>query len=459
MENATIEKAPKAAPSIPTPLVLLMSVCTGLSAASLYYAQPLLAAIRHSLHIGTGTAGLIVSATQVGYITGLVLLVPLGDMFVRRRLIPLMGLGITVCLVLVSLAPNAPLLMLGSLVVGALSVTAQITVAFAASLASDQDRGRIVGTVMSGLLLGILLARTAAGYLAELGGWRTPFRVAAVAMAVLAFVLWRALPGDDPRDRHSYLRVLASVPRLLREEPVILLRSVYGAAAFGAFNALWTPLAFLLSGPPYHYATSTIGLFGLLGVAGALTASLAGRFADRGGATVMTVVTAVLMLVTWLPIGLGRHSLGALVLGIIVLDFAVQGLHITNQSIIYARRPEARSRITSAYMSLYFVGGVIGSVAASAAYSAGGWGASSLVGAGFGAVTVILWCVTAWFRPGGRPATTPTAPPSQTVPPATNPTFPAQSGPTPTPSPQTAPPVPTVRNPVAGSTPATPPPR
>jgi predicted MFS family arabinose efflux permease len=390
VDKAAIEKPAKAGP-LTRRLVLLMSVCTGMSAASLYYAQPLLASIRHSLHMSTGSAGLIVSMTQVGYITGLVLLVPLGDMFVRRRLIPLMVAALALCLLLVSAAPSPGLLLAGSVLVGILSVAAQVTVAFAASLAGDAERGRIVGTVMSGLLLGILLARTAAGYLADWGGWRTPFQVAAAVMAVLAVVLWRSLPADGDKHPVQYVRVLASVPVLLKEEPLILLRSAYGAAAFGAFNALWTPLAFLLSAPPYHYSTSTIGLFGLLGVAGALTASLAGRAADRGAASAMTATTAALMLVTWLLIGLGRHSVIPLVVGIVVLDFAVQGLHITNQSIIYQRRPEARSRITSAYMSLYFVGGVIGSVSAASAYAAGGWAASSAVGAAFGAVAVGLW--------------------------------------------------------------------
>ncbi len=393
MDNATIEKPARQGLSVPHRLVVLMSVCTGMSVGSLYYAQPLLASIRHSLHLGTGTAGFIVSITQIGYISGLVLLVPIGDMFARRVLIPLMGVGLAICLALVSTAPSAGLLFAGSLLVGALSVTAQITVAFAASLASDEDRGRIVGRVMSGLLLGILLARTAAGYLAELGGWRTPFRVAAVAMAVLALVLWRSLPADPDRAPVRYLQVLISIPVLLKEEPLILLRSVYGAAAFGAFNALWTPLAFLLSGTPFHYSTSTIGLFGLLGVAGALTASVAGHFADRGGAATMTLLTSLLMLVSWVPIAMGRHSLAALIVGIVLLDFAVQGLHITNQSLIYRLRPESRSRITSAYMSLYFVGGVIGSVSASAAYATGGWGATSAVGAAFGMVTVVLWAV------------------------------------------------------------------
>ena len=394
MENATIEKPAKAALSVPRRLVLLMSVCTGMSVGSLYYAQPLLDAIRRSLHIGTGAAGFIISVSQVGYISGLVLLVPLGDMFVRRRLIPLLGVGLAASLALVSMAPSAGLLMAGALLVGALSVMAQITVAFAASLASDVDRGRIVGTVMSGLLLGVLLARTAAGYLAGLGGWRTPFRVAAVLMAGLALVLWRALPPDAERPPVRYLRGLVSVPVLLKEEPLILLRSAYGAAAFGAFNALWTPLAFLLSGEPYHYSTSTIGLFGLLGVVGALTASFAGRFADRGGAQRMTLATSALMLLSWIPIVLGRHHVWPLIAGIVLLDFAVQGLHITNQTLIYGLRPESRSRITSAYMSLYFLGGVTGSLLASAAYSAGGWTATSAVGAAFGVVAVALWAAS-----------------------------------------------------------------
>lgn len=397
VDKATIEKQPKKPPSLPTSLVGLMSVCTGLSAASLYYAQPLLNSIREALHLSTATAGLLVSVTQIGYISGLVLLVPLGDMFARRKLIPLMGIGLAALLALVSGAPDPGLLLAGSLLIGALSVTAQLTVAFAASLASDADRGRIVGTVMSGLLLGILLARTAAGYLAELGGWRTPYRVAALVMALLAIVLWRYLPVDPDRSKPRYLPTLLSVPVLLKEERSILVRSCYGAFAFGAFNALWTPLAFLLSGPPYRYATSTIGLFGLLGVAGALTASVAGRIADRGGAAAMTGLTSVVMLASWFLIDRGRHSLALLVAGVVVLDFAVQGLHITNQSLIYRLRPDARSRITSAYMSLYFVGGVVGSVSASAAYSASGWAGASAVGAVFGALAVALWMADSLF--------------------------------------------------------------
>jgi predicted MFS family arabinose efflux permease len=210
-------------------------------------------------------------------------------------------------------------------------------------------------------------------------------------MVVMALVLYKALPGESARPQVNYIRAITSIPALLIEEPLIRRRAMFGAASFGAFNALWTPLAFLLSGSPYHYATSSIGLFGLLGVVGALTASFAGRFADRGGSATMTGVTCVLLALTWIAVGFGRSSIAMLIVGVIVLDFACQGLHITNQSQIYQLKPEARSRITATYMSIYFVGGILGSFGASTAYASGGWVASSALGAAFGAFAVGLW--------------------------------------------------------------------
>ena len=372
-------------------LILTLAICTGMSAASLYYAQPLLQSIKVSLHLGTTTAGLIVTATQVGYIAGLLLVVPLGDIFARRRLVPTMVAGIALSLLAMSVSPDGPVLLVSAVAVGALSVAAQMSVAFAATLAPDAIRGRVVGTVMSGLLLGILLARTIAGYLANFGGWRTPFQVAAGAMVVMAVVLLKTLPGEQRRPGVNYVQAIISIPILLVEEPLIRRRAIFGAASFGAFNALWTPLAFLLSRSPYDYSTSTIGLFGLFGVVGAVTASFAGRFADRGGAGTMTAATSMLLALTWIAIGFGRSSLATLIVGVIVLDFACQGLHITNQSLIYKLRPEARSRITATYMSVYFVGGTLGSLGASAAYSSGGWVASSALGGAFGLVAVAMW--------------------------------------------------------------------
>jgi predicted MFS family arabinose efflux permease len=381
-------------PGLGRGLVGLLAVSTGMCVAAMYYAQPLLGEIRAALGLSTGSAGLLVSVTQAGYLVALCLLVPVGDLVARRRLIPALVAAQAVGLFVLATTTSATQLMVAGVAVGALSVTAQIGVAFAATLAGDAERGKVVGTVMSGLLLGILLARTVAGYLADLGGWRTPFWVAGAAQLVLCAVLAARLPAE-PRStaaRLGYRALIASVVRLLRDEPVLRLRAAYGAASFGAFSALWTPLAFLLSAAPYRYSTGVIGLFGLLGLMGVLAASFVGRAADRGRTGAVTVGTAVLLLAAWLPLGLGHHSLAALIVGILVLDLAAQGLHIANQSEIYRLNPAARSRLTSAYMATYFAGGLIGSIASGAAYSHGGWTAVSVTGAVFGLAAVALAC-------------------------------------------------------------------
>ena len=400
-----------ARPGIGRGLVVLLAVSTGLSAATMYYAQPLLDDIRGALGLSTATAGLLVSVTQAGYLAALCLLVPVGDLVARRRLMPALVAAQAAGLFLIGSATSSVQLLLACTLVGTMAVTAQIGVAFAASLAGDAERGRVVGTVMSGLLLGILLARTVAGWLADLGGWRTPYWVAGGVQLVLGAVLAARLPaerapvapagrapaasagsstGAAPAAGLGYWAAVASVPRMLREEPLLRRRALYGAASFGAFSTLWTPLSFLLGREPYHYSTGVIGLFGLLGVAGVLAAFFVGQAADRGRAGQVTGATAVLLLLCWLPLGLGRHWLAALIVGILVLDLAVQGLHITNQSEIYRLRPEARSRLTSAYMASYFAGGLVGSFAAATAYGHGGWTAVSVTGACFGLIAATL---------------------------------------------------------------------
>lgn len=292
--------------------------------------------------------------------------------------------------------------------VGALSVVAQILVAFAATLASPATRGRVVGTVMSGLLLGILLARTASGYVGQAGGWRLVFRLASLTMLALAAVLRAALPRYRATQGMNYPQLLRSVAGLLREEPTLRLRALYGAAAFGAFSILWTPLALLLSGPPFGYSSGMIGMFGLAGVAGALSASVAGRQADRGRTRAMTGIAGVLLTLSWIPLWLGGRSAAVLAAGVVLLDLAAQGLHITNQSEIYRLRPEARSRITSAYMTIFFLGGVAGSALSSLAFAHAGWTGVCLLGAADGALAAGLWLVSsrgggAAARPGPRP--------------------------------------------------------
>jgi predicted MFS family arabinose efflux permease len=375
---------------VPRRLVIVLAVATGVAVANNYYAQPLLATIRASFHAGSGVAGLIVTASQVGYAAGLVFLLPLGDILDRRKLVVVMSLVCVAGLVGAATSPVLPGLFAAAAIVGATSVVAQVLVAFSASLAGDRERGRVVGSVMSGLLLGILLARTVAGYVAELGSWRTVYFVAAALMLILAAVMWSQLPSYRESQDLRYAAVLASVVGLFRSEKTLRRRCMYGFFSFGAFSVLWTSLAFLLAGAPYRYGTGTIGLFGLAGAAGAGMASVAGRLADRGRQVAVTMSTAFAIPAAFVALWLFPHVLGALIAGIVVLDLGCQGIHISNQSEIYKLAPTARSRVNAAYMTCYFAGGTIGSIGSAACYSAGGWSAVSALGVAFGAAAFVM---------------------------------------------------------------------
>jgi predicted MFS family arabinose efflux permease len=371
-------------------LVAVLAFATGLAVASNYYAQPLLPAIGKSLHMSSGVAGLIVTAAQVGYALGLVFVLPLGDLLERRRLIVTLAAGAALALVLLGSAPSGAVLLPAAMLVGLFSVMAQILVPFAASLAGDHERGQVVGTVMSGLLLGILLARTVAGLFAQAGGWRLVYFVAAGALAVEAVVLYRVLPTWQGNASVSYGGLLRSVWAFMRAERVLRLRAMYGLLSFASFSVLWTSVAFVLAGS-YHFAPLVIGLFGLAGAGGAASATVAGRLSDRGWARWSTAVTTLLLTLSWLALWAGGHVLALLVVGIFVLDVGAQGVHITNQGAIYALAPEARSRINSAYMTAYFAGGAAGSALSAAIYSTYGWDSVCIVGAGFASLSFLLW--------------------------------------------------------------------
>lgn len=372
-------------------LVRLMALATGLSVASNYYAQPLLAVIARQVGLSTANAGYIVTTAQISYALGLLCLVPLGDLLERRRLIVVMTVFAAVGLAVSATAPGVFWLLAGTAITGLFSVVAQILVPFAATLAAPEQRGKVLGTVMSGLLLGILLARTVAGAIASLGSWRTVYGCAAFAMLVLALALSRALPVHQTSARLSYPRLLGSVWQLYREEPVFRLRSLLGALSFCAFAILWTSLTFLLSDAPYHYSPASIGLFGLVGAAGALAANQAGRLADRGKSGLTTTLGLLGMLLAWLGMSLAAHSLVLLIAGILLMDLAAQSVHISNQSQIYRLRPEARSRFTAGYMTCYFIGGSVGSSLAAAVYPHGGWVGVSLIATGVVAVALGVW--------------------------------------------------------------------
>jgi predicted MFS family arabinose efflux permease len=375
-------------------LVALLAVSCGATVANLYYAQPLLNTLARAFSVSQGTAGLLITISQIGYVLGLALLVPSGDLHERRGLISVALLLTAAGLVVAALAPGFAVFAAALAVVGFTATVAQVIVPMSASLAAESERGRVVGTVMSGLLIGILLARTFSGLLAAALGWRIVFWVAAGIMVALALTLRTRLPRVPPTTDMHYRGVLRSVLSLIAAEPVLRLRMALGFFAFGCFSTLWTSLSFLLSAAPFNYDDAVIGLFGLAGVAGAAAATGAGRLADRGHGREATWVTAAVMLASWPILYAGKTSALWLIVGIAVLDLGVQGIHISNQSAIYALAPEARSRLTTAYMVTYFLGGAALSAISSAVYASNGWDGVCVVGAATGLAALALWAAS-----------------------------------------------------------------
>lgn len=382
--------APAPSPLSPA-LVRLLAIACGATVANLYYAQPLLDTIARAFSISSGAAGLIVTASQIGYAAGIVLIVPLGDLVPRRRLVCRLLLLTALGLAVTAVAPSVVVLAVAIGVVGMTSVVAQVLVPLASELASEEDRGRVVGVVMSGLLIGILVARTVSGLIAEVGGWRSVYAVGAVVMLALTGALWRALPDTPPPSSLPYRRLLASVVVLVRREGGLRRRMGYGAMGMAAFSALWTTLTFLLTREPYGYSDAVVGLFGLAGLVGAGSARFAGRLSDDGREHTATGVFWLLILAGWGLLALGTTSVLAIIGGIILLDLGVQGQHILNQSTIYALAPEARGRVTTAYMGCNFLFGAAGSAASALAFSVAKWPGVCGLGAAFSVVALLNW--------------------------------------------------------------------
>jgi len=372
-------------------LTLLMSVATGLAVASNYYAQPLLDTIAHAFSLSASSAGFIVTAAQLGYAAGLLLLVPLGDMFERRALIVFMTLLAAGGMLITASSQSLGMMILGTALTGLFSVVAQILVPLAATLAEPEKRGKVVGTIMSGLLLGILLARTVAGLLAGLGGWRTVYWVASVLMVAMAFALWRGLPKVKQENHLNYPQLLGSVFSLFTQDKLLRTRALLGCFTFANFSILWTSMAFLLAAPPFNYSEGVIGLFGLAGAAGALGARPAGGLADKGKSHLTTTAGLVLLLLSWAAIWYGHLSVLSLIVGILVLDLTVQGVHITNQTVIYRVKPEARNRLTAGYMTSYFIGGAAGSLISASAWQHAGWSGVCMAGTLVAVVNLLIW--------------------------------------------------------------------
>ena len=336
--------------------LLLLTVIAALAAGSLYYVQPLLDTIANEFMIGPAQAGLLVTGTQLGFVVGLTVVGPLGDRRSRRTLLIAMLAGSAAVLGLASIAPSFWLLLAAMVAIGLTAAAAQVAVPYAAALATPERRGQVTGTVMGGVILGILLSRTASGALAGAAGWRWVFATAAIAMVLCALGARFRSPADDSdKDPRGTLVVMASTVHLVQAEPVLRSRMLLGFFGFFGFSAMWTSLAFVLAGT-FHFPDAVIGLFGLVGAAGALAAPIVGRIADHGRGALATTAGWTLIAIGWGLLWLGANSLIALVAGLLVFDFAVQASHISNQARVFHLDPRSRGRITTAYMGFMVIG-------------------------------------------------------------------------------------------------------
>ncbi|WP_439617547.1 MFS transporter [Shinella sp.] len=378
--------------ALPRWTLLVFAFTCGASVANIYYAQPLLDAIAATFAISPGAVGLVVALTQVGYAAGLVFIVPLGDLVDRRKLIVAQTLLSAIALAAIGGAPNVFALFAGMIVVGLLAVLVQVLVALSATLARPAERGQAVGLVTSGVVVGILAARFVAGVLADIGGWRAVYFSSAGLMLLLGLLLVRVLPRDIPvGSSERYAAVLKSIPLLFWQKPLLRLRAGLAFLIFASFSTLWTAMVLPLSAAPFSLSHTQIGLFGLAGLAGALAAGSAGRLADQGFAERTTGFSLALLCLSWLAIGFLPRSLVVFTLGIVALDFAVQAVHVTNQSLIFARRPEARSRLVGGYMVFYSAGSALGATTSTVSYARFGWTGVCVAGAAFSLAALALW--------------------------------------------------------------------
>ncbi|MEV7041749.1 MFS transporter [Amycolatopsis sp. NPDC051061] len=393
MTSTEVRESP-GPPTISTRFALLLAVACGIAVANIYYAQPLLEEIGRDLGIRPAGLGFVTTVTQLGYFLGLLLIVPLGDLLDRRVLIPAGSVIAALALVAVAVSPSPVLFFVASGVVGLATVVQQVIIAYSAVLSGPGSRGRVLGIVTSGVVLGILLARTVSGLLSDAFGWRSVYVVSALLMLGVAVVLGLRLPPERPgRPAVSYRRLITSVVTLTVHERVFRVRSLITLFMFAGFGALWGSMALPLSARPWQLSTSEVGLFGLVGAAGAIGAARAGALADRGRAQWVTGSTLTLFAVSWLPIAWLPHSLIPLLIGIVVIDFAGQAVHVTNQHLIVGVDPSSSSRLIGSNMAYYSVGFGGGAVAATATYSAWGWGAVCVLGAGFSVAALLVWGV------------------------------------------------------------------
>jgi len=370
------------------PVFWLMAGAAGIVVANNYYNQPLLADFALAFHTGERQAGAVSVAAQTGYALGLLLFVPLGDMLERRSMLRTLLCIASVALAAVALSPTLSWLVAASFLTGLASVAPQLLTPFAAQLAGPQQRGEAVGIVMFGLLCGILVSRSISGSIAQHFGWRTVYWVAAAAMLFTAAVLSRALPPAPPTYTGPYRRLMGSLWALIREEPLIRQTSAIAALQFAAFSAFWATLAFHLRSMDAHYGSEVAGLFGLVGVVGALASTRAGKLIDRRNPR--RVASGAVFVAAFAVLALAGGAIAGLVAGVIVLDLGLQSGHVANMARNMSIKSDAMSRINTLYMTIRFAGGALGSSLGVWAWSVWQWPGVCAVGLTFGCLSLLM---------------------------------------------------------------------
>lgn len=372
--------SPASAPGLGPALTLLLATATGLAVASIYYVQPLLGLLSADFHVGSATIGLLPTLTQLGYGAAILLLSPLGDRYDRRRIIVVKAATLVAALAFAAVAPGFAALCVASIAIGLTATLAQDLVPAAATLAPEAERGRRVGQVMTGLLLGILLSRVAAGSLAALAGWRAVYATAAVAVALAIPLLWRGLPRFVPATQAGYGSLLASMAGLWVKHAALRRAALAQGLLSVAFSAFWSTLALVLAGPEFGQGSAVAGAFGLAGAAGALAAPLAGGMADRRGPQAVIRAAALLVFLSFAVQAVAPASLALLVGVAVVFDLGVQAALVSHQSVIYSLDPASRSRLNAVLVSSMFVGMASGAALGSALLAAFGWRAVPVLG-------------------------------------------------------------------------------
>lgn len=370
-------------------LIFLMSVASAISVANLYYSQPLLSNLSSYFHVSSTVIGISAMLIQIGFAIGLIFLVPLGDIVKQRSLILIMLICSMVALLELSFATNIVWFTVGSLFVGVTSITQMLLVTLAAHLANPESRGRVIGSVMTGLLIGMLLSRTVSGIIGTHWGWQRVYQIAAIMIAVLIIIFYFYLPQSSPDSTMDYRKLLISLGVILKEQPILRSSSVIGAMMFATFSAFWATLSFLLQSPIYNLGAQAAGMFGLLGAAGALAASVAGRGSDKKGPRFMLTIGISLSVAGFIFFLTCGYQMWGLVCGIILLDIGVQTAQISNQAKINSLDAASRSRNNAVYMAFYFTGGAVGTFLGSYFWGLFGWTGVCFLGIVFQVIAAI----------------------------------------------------------------------